>query len=332
MADGTSWGGCPSATGGLPGSDDLAHAAAEIAITELGTSPYRARFPLHGAWAVGAWIGELPRPTQGIDLLDRGRGSADEVVEALQSALGPCPRGLLLDWADVRVRTKAARRSPLHRISIPAWLGRRRLDLRIDVTVARTAVSEIEFRPLRSRSTRSASIWAACCPAEEIVAEKAALLVTYGADHTRLQDVFDLRLLSRRIRFDGSALVDAMAAVFEGRDAARMLGRDDGYWQGAFNPRRVTPADEARWADLSGTAGPDARPRSLAATLGSLARFLVPVLQALRHGADLGTGWEPGTGWVATTARRPGRTWHPDTVARSDFRKAAIVMMGVGRK
>jgi hypothetical protein len=238
----------PTISRGHPVGGDLVRTAEEIAISALSVSRQISRFPLHGAWAVAAWLGGLPRPTRGIDLIDQSRGAAEDVIAGLADALESCSGAMTLDWSAVRVRSKAARRSPLHRISIPAQLGRRGLDLGIDVTAARHPQPEIEFRPLRLSGGPMA--WAASCTAEEIVAEKAALLVTYGADHTRLQDLLDLWLMSGRVRLDAAALAAAMAATFAGRDAARMLERDDGYWEGAFAPGRITCADQIRWDTL----------------------------------------------------------------------------------
>lgn len=314
-----------------PVDAELTRTAEELAISALGASPYRVRFPLHGAWAVAMWVGDLPRPTRGIDLLDQEHGSVENVVAALHAGFGRSHGGLTLDWSGVRVRTKAERRTPLHRISIPARLGRRQLDLRVDVTAAR-APSTIEIRLLRSAVAKSAPIWAACCGVDELVAEKTALLATYGANHTRLQDIFDLTLLSEQIRFDRPSLIKAMASNFEGRDAARMLDRNDAYWEGAFDPRRVTDGEEARWAYLLAAAGIPSRFQGLAITLRVLGRFLVPVLQALREASDIRAGWDPATGWTTQTACLPEQLRHADAAARSDFRKTAIMMMGVSRK
>lgn len=322
----------PSRSGAHPPSVDLSRKAEELAIAALGSSLHSARFSLHGAWAVGAWTGGLPRPTHGIDLLDRGQGSVENVVAALHAGLSQSPGGLLLNWCGVRVRTKARRRSPLHRISIPARLGCRQLDLRVDVMVAPTDHSGIEFRPLHSVAAGARPIWAPCCGVDDLVAEKAALLVTYGASHTRLQDVFDLRLLSEQIRFDRSSLTKAMASNFEGRDAARMLDRDDGYWEGAFDPHRVSHGEETRWADLLAMAGQPAPPGNLAVTLTDLGRFLVPVLQAMRQGSEVRAGWEPGIGWSAEMSRWPRQNRRCDAVARSDFWEDAIMMTGSSRK
>jgi len=316
---------------GHPVGGDLMWTAEEIAISALSASPQFSRFPLHGAWAVAAWLGGLPRPTRGIDLVDQERGSAEDVVIGLADALGPCPGGLALDWSAARVRTKAARRSPLHRISVPSRLGCRVLDLGINVTAARHTPPEIEFRPLCLAAGNRRSMWVACCTAEEIVAEKTALLVTYGSDHTRLQDVLDLWLMSERVRLDGPALVRAMAATFAGRDAARMLGRDDGYWEGAFGLGRITRADRNRWDSLlPGARSPLPMP-DLGTVLLDLARFLVPVLRSVRHGTDTPAAWSSETGWRVEgiweiCSPRSGAGALPENL------KAATVMMGFGRK
>ncbi|WP_338665911.1 nucleotidyl transferase AbiEii/AbiGii toxin family protein [Pararoseomonas sp. SCSIO 73927] len=307
--------------------DDIGRTAEEIAIAALGASRAATRYPLHGAWAVAAWTGGLSRRTRGIDLLDLGRGPVDAIVADLADVLGRHTEGLCLDWSAPGIRTKGERRSPLHRLSISAWLGHRRLRLRIDVTAARYPGLDIEFRPLPPIPGRRTATWAACCTAEELVAEKTALLVTYGADHTRLQDVQDLWLLSKRVRFDGQALADAMAGVFAGRDAARMLERDDGYWESAFDPRRVTPTDRLRWEDLRAGAQWSIPIPAPDMALLDLGRFLVPVLRSLRHESGIPATWLPGGGrrmdgaW-ASSAPNSGAGATPESL------KAAAVITG----
>lgn len=306
---GTYHGVLPSGLVEQPVGVDLTRTAEELAISALGASPHRARFPLHGAWAVAAWVGGRPRPTQGIDLLDQEHGSLEDVVAALHAGLGWSCGGLSLDWSGMRVRTKAKRHSPLHRISIPARLGRRQLDLRVDVTAARVAHSNTEFRLLHRTVADLKPILAACCGVNDLVAEKTALLVTYGADHTRLQDIFDLWLLMTQLRFDGDALINAILGTFAGRDAARMIRRTDGYWQAAFEPSFKGEAALARWAKLLATTRPDTRPPNLGTALRAVAGFLCPLLLATRgdtmapgHGVPIPDGCLSRQSLLAATA------------------------------
>ncbi|MBP0495750.1 nucleotidyl transferase AbiEii/AbiGii toxin family protein [Pararoseomonas indoligenes] len=228
----------------------------------------------------------MHRPTRGIDLLDLERRSAEEVVATLHDALGSCREELAMDWSAMRIRTRAERRSPLHRVCIPARIGRHRLYLRIAVMAARHPLPEMEFRPFRVDGASCSPVWVACCTAEEIVAEKLALLVTYGPDHTRVQDILDIWLLLRRIRLDWPALSEAMVGVFQGRDAAQMVIRGDGYCERAFDPERLDVAIMNRWDALVRSASVQDFPVSLPDALIGIWQALGPLLLDLRQRGD----------------------------------------------
>ena len=187
-----------------------------------------------------------------------------------------------MDWSAMRIRTRAERRFPLHRVCIPARIGRHRLELRIAVMAARHPSPEVEFRPLHMDGVSRSPLWVACCTAEEIVAEKIALLVTYGADHTRLRDVMDIWLLLHQVRLDRPALAEAMVGVFQGRDAALMLGRSDGYWERAFDPGRLDDVIRERWNVLVQSISMECCPVSLSDALAAIWMALGPLLLEIR--------------------------------------------------
>jgi len=130
-----------------------------------------------------------------------------------------------------------------------------------------------------------------------VVAEKAALMVTYGPDHSREKDILDLWLISRRFAFNGAAVLRAVQQVFSERDAARMIQRDDGYWEAAFSEARFHGDFARRWADLVEVVRPELRPGSGPATLAGVAHFLRPILDAARQETDLVLSWHPSNGW-----------------------------------
>ncbi|WP_043833204.1 nucleotidyl transferase AbiEii/AbiGii toxin family protein [Muricoccus aerilatus] len=276
----------------------LARYAEEEILAALATSTYRTRFPVHGAWAMASWCGRFLRPTSGIDLLDMERSSPDQAVAHLGAAIGPMPRGLDVDWSRARVRTLSRRRSPLHTISLPTQLDAACFQVAINVMEARRPAPEIEFHPLPQEFRAGRRRWIASTNAEEMVAEKAALLVTYGPDHTRLKDICDLWLLSKHLRFNSDDLIEAMSATFAGRDAAKMILRRDGYWEAAFDPSIRGRTALFQWADLSHSMRSDVRPPSLRKTLQELAEFLFPLFKALRGERAAPGSWDRDGRWT----------------------------------
>ncbi|TPG53655.1 hypothetical protein EAH89_15730 [Roseomonas nepalensis] len=300
----------------------------ESFISALGSSPFAARFPLHGAWCLGVWFGELTRPTWGVDLVDLERSSASEVICILRQAVGDhLAGGLHLNWYSARIATYQERRSPLQRISLQGHLGPATLPIRVNVTAARQPEPEVEFRHLgRTLSEWSRAPVATCTP-DEMVAEKAALLVTYGPHHSRSKDVRDLRTLADGLPFDGASLLKTMAAVFNGRDAARMLAQE-GYWEAALDPGRLDANARAGWMTVErdcGTAWPAA---GLAQTMIRVRAFLQPLLAALRQDQEVAGSWQPAVGWVepqtkstASQVHRPAPLF-PDALAAAGSGRA----------
>jgi hypothetical protein len=147
-----------------------------------------------------------------------------------------------------------------------------------------------------------------CYTPEEMVAEKAALLVTYGPDYTRLVDYLDLGTLAERLSFEGDLLLEAMRGTFRHRDAERMLQRMDGYWEAALDARRLRGSAEQRWAHMIDQIRPTPRPDRLRNVILKVSEFLTPVLLALRNGTEAPECWRPGSGWNrATTVQETAR-------------------------
>lgn len=272
--------------------------AEEEILAALSASPAGSRFPVHGAWAMATWLGHFPRPTSGIDVLDLERSPPDQVVSDLRAAVTSLPAGLDVDWSRARVKTSSRRRLPLHRVTLPVRLEFVRFQIELYVMEARRPAPDVEFRRLRREFKSDGYAWIACTCAEEMIAEKGALLATYGADHSRLKDVFDLWLLTTRLTFDGDVLVNTMAGVFDGRDAARMVLREDGYWRGAFDASSRGEGALTQWAALSASISQDTRPPGLGDTLQAVASFLSPLFLALRGEAGVPRTWHPGGPWA----------------------------------
>lgn len=299
----------------------------ESFISALGSSLFAARFPLHGAWCLGVWFGERTRPTRGVDLVDLERSSANEVICTLRQAVGDhLAGGLHLNWHSARIATYQERRSPLHRISLQGHLGRATLPIRVNVTAARQPEPEVEFRHLgRTLSEWSRAPVATCTP-DEMVAEKAALLVTYGPHHSRPKDVLDLRTLADGLPFDGASLLKTVAAVFNGRDAARMLAQE-GYWEAALDPGRLDANARARWVTAERNCGAD-WPAGIAQTMIRVRAFLQPLLAALRQDQEVAGSWQPALGWAASQTKSTASQVHrpsplfPDALAAAESRRA----------
>lgn len=287
----------------MPVADVFQRYLVERILLAIGSAARSPRLSLHGAWSFAVWFDTLPRRTHSLDLVDLDRTSPSQLVTSLAEAIGSISGdGLRVDFSAAQTVSWTQRRSPLHRISTAVHMGPTTLPLRINVMAPRRPEPAVEVRYMKRPLLTATRPRIACYTIDEMVAEKAALLVTYGPDHTRLQDLFDLAHLARRCTFSGTVLAEAVAATFEGRDAARMLQRQDGYWWSAFDPSHVTRARRTRWLDFLQRAQVSAPLTGLHEVVADVANFLNPLLRALKAESGMPFIWHPSRGWHSPLA------------------------------
>lgn len=76
------------------------------------------------------------------------------------------------------------------------------------------------------------------------------------------------------------------------------MARYDGYWEAAFDPRRVDRAMRSRWEKLAASTSFASTCPSLEHVVRDVGAFLVPLIRVVRTSrADLGR-WHPSRGWL----------------------------------
>jgi hypothetical protein len=270
----------------------------------LARSDLRDSVAVRGAWCFQFWFGQMPRMTRGLDLalVSPSAEAAPPVRDILASLKRP----------DIHVDATSLRDTG------GAWTARTMIDLRIRcggswaplrVALAHNVADAQHVESLRAPGVgpHGATLAVSCLTREWMVAEKAALLVTYGPDHTRLKDILDIWFLQRSARFDAAALVDVFGRVFAGRDAARMLLRSDGYWEAALDRRRLARQQLVAWETIAyGAVHPIP---GLPNALDEVASFLFPVFRKLRLRQRFPSSWHASSGWM----RRAAPGWRRDT-------------------
>lgn len=267
----------------------------EQTLSAIAESDHRDRFALRGGWAFMLWQGDLHRATEGIDLADLG-GDEDPVA-ALAEATSSGKWAIAADWRAAVVRRQGCGWTAYSRISVVVGVAGEPVPARLTVASLPSAAGHVER--LRLPSIRRGCVLPAiaCLSREWMVAEKLALLVTYGPDHTRQRDVADLWELQRRFAFGGCVIAEAWRACAAGRDAEVMLRRQDGYWKAAFSPARIRRAHRLAWERaVADASGPSHFP-DLAEALAAVARFALPVLASIRDETAAPHRWVPGDGW-----------------------------------
>ena len=132
-------------------------------------------------------------------------------------------------------------------------------------------------------------------PREAVVAEKLETMVRRGLPNSRMKDFCDVWFLCRQLDFDGNILSQAIRATFDRRrtevPATTPLALSDEF---AEDTLKTT-----QWNAFLNRHGLDDEAPELAAVVGDLRQFLMPLLETAAHGKDLDRTWPAGGPWSA---------------------------------
>lgn len=267
----------------------------ERLLYRLSVSPYRDEFVLKGALLFSVWEDAPHRRTRDLDLLGRGDPAVARLTETVRAICGiPVPEDGVMFHAET-VQAREIREDAVYggiRVTLTASLGTARLPVQIDVgfgDVVTPGPAEIAFPTLLDMPAPRLLAY----PRETVIAEKLDALVTLGQDNSRMKDLHDLWALSRTSAFHGPGLREAVAATFARRRTV-LPGSAPVAFTLAFHD---DAAKRAQWRAFVARQGPDAGLPPLTELMEKIARFLLPVLDAIRSGEALDADWPPGGPW-----------------------------------
>ncbi len=127
----------------------------------------------------------------------------------------------------------------------------------------------------------------------DMVAEKVHAMAVLGLTNTRLKDVHDVAALSRQVDFDGATLASAIEATFVRRKTAIPEGLP-----AALTPSfAADPARQAQWRVFLTRSRLENDSATLESAAGEAARFLRPVLVAVRARRSFALAWKSPGPW-----------------------------------
>lgn len=263
----------------------------ERLLYRLGRSSHADGFLLKGAMLFAVWGENVPRPTRDVDLLGFGPADAADVKAKFVEICGVAvePDGLGFRAASVAVESIREEASyPGLRVTLQAYLGKVRIPLQVDVgygDAVTPAPAEVDFPPLLDFPAPRVRAY----PAATVVAEKLEAMVLLGLANTRLKDFYDLWYLSRKFRFEGPLLCEAVTRTFARRNTALPIGVPVGLTD------EFAAQKSGAWTTFLRRNTLDAV--ALAEVLTALRAFAVPVLTAVAARTPLAQVWEPKVGW-----------------------------------
>ncbi len=274
----------------------LARYATERLLYRLSRSRHSERFILKGALLLLVWLGETIRPTRDADLLGFGELDAAALAATIAEicAIEVEPDGLTFDLTSIKV--SSIRPDDAYggqRVTLLARLGPARIRVQIDVGIGDAVVPDPEWIDYPSLLDLPRPRLRAYRP-ETAIAEKVHAMVVLGSSNSRMRDFFDVYALAAHEPFEGDWLAAALRATFTRRRTvipselplaltaafADVEGKD-AQWAGFLRRNRLTSA-----------------PTDLAAVVSGVARFIGPVLAAVREETPLNRHWPAGGPWA----------------------------------
>jgi Nucleotidyl transferase AbiEii toxin, Type IV TA system len=128
---------------------------------------------------------------------------------------------------------------------------------------------------------------------ETVVAEKFEAMVRLGELNSRMKDFYDLWVLARRFDFDGATLSRAVARTFENRSTP--LPRVPLALTSEF---ATVVGKEAQWKGFVRKAKLADAPPELAAVIGEIGPFLLPLAAASTAGGAFDRQWRAPGPWT----------------------------------
>lgn len=257
-------------------------------------------FCLKGAMSlVARSVDGFVRPTEDMDL--NGFDPACDMEAAkrkiLDAATAGVEDGLEFDVASLMVRKEHVGVVPGGKIEMDVTLGRTRVRARVDVGFGNAfapahAVMTIETLLDLPRPTIGVY------PVEATIAEKLNAALSFGADSTRIKDLYDLLTLSRRPEgFDGAILAASVKATLTHQRTAIPEGTPPAL-SDAFAAAR-----KSAWNKYLSHRRLSAPPIEQA--VAEVRAFVMPVLEAVRDGTEPPSAWSAGGGWEARPTLQP---------------------------
>ncbi|MHB1846291.1 MAG: nucleotidyl transferase AbiEii/AbiGii toxin family protein [Deltaproteobacteria bacterium] len=276
--------------------------ANERLLYRLARSAHRRHFVLKGATLFSLWLDQPHRATRDVDLLGFGDPTAERIHGIFEEVLGG-----EVDDDGVRFEVASLKVTPIRegqayggvRAVLVARVDAARVRLQFDVGFGDATVPApltvtlptlLGFPAARLRAYRR----------ETVVAEKLHAMVELGLANSRMKDLYDILILSRRFDFEGEELRRAIHATFDRRRTPLPEGL----------PVGLTPAftedgsKSSQWRAFLKKSDA-AFVFDLPMVAREVARFVSEPMDAARLAHPLSMRWEPGGPWAEP--ERPGR-------------------------
>ncbi len=272
----------------------LLYFAIERFLFRLSRTEWGDRLVVKGATMLRARGTPLGRPTKDIDFF----GSIDASPASIERIIRDCLRveypadGIVFGDEIKLSEITVANRYPGVRVVLRGHLDNARFKLKLEIGVDDAVVPDpgwVDYPVLLDLEAPRVLVYQPVTA----IAEKLEAMVKLGITNSRMKDFYDIWLLARTQRFDGTEMASALRATFDHRQTPLPEGLPV-----AFTPAYYDdPAVQARWRGFIAKYGIDTADE-LAEICAAIAKFVMPALQASAQGADFQMVWTAESGWM----------------------------------
>jgi len=276
----------------------LARYGNERFLYRLSKTDHASKFVLKGAMMFVVWLNRQHRPTRDMDLLGMGEVSEQSMRNVFMDVCNvPVEAdGLAFDPSSIQI--EEIRENQVYhglRVKIRGTLGTARMAIQVDVGIGDAITPEpvqADYPVLLDQPRPRLKVY----PAETVVAEKLDAMLQLGLRNSRMKDFYDLWLISRSFKFEGTVLSEAIRRTVERRKSE--LQESPACFTEEF--ARDT-AKNLQWKAFLRQNHLSDAPVDFSTLMAVLRPFLAPVVQTVRSKTNLSLEWAPGGSWRPTT-------------------------------
>lgn len=283
---------------GRPFNDIQQHYAMERFLYRLSVSRHAEAFILKGALMLEVWCARYTRPTMDIDLLGVVRDDEDSIKSIITEvlALSNGNDGLTFDPSSLhseRIKEEADYQGM--RLRFLAYLGKAKINLQIDLAFGDSVIPSaeiIDFPTILSLPAPHLYGYSR----ESAIAEKLEAMVRLDIINSRMNDFFDIWLLSYETDFTGEILAQAINSTFRKRATEipeEIVAFSDGF----------IAAKQALWKAFQNRLKQEDVPGDFDMVIEGLRAFIMPILSASKSGKPFDSHWIAPGPWSCSSDR-----------------------------
>lgn len=269
--------------------------AVERFLVRLALSKHKDRFILKGAMLYIAWKLDDKRTTMDLDLLGIGSPDPERLADVFRQICEVHTEddGLLFEKDSVTaapIREEAVYDGV--RVVVRVTLGAMPIRLQVDVGFGDAVVPAARQSEFPSLLDEQGPMVKAYSP-ETVIAEKFNAMVLLGMANSRMKDYFDIWMLSRSFKVEGSVLRDAILNTF----AKRQTALPDSLPIGLSEEFSRNESKLLQWQGFVKRQRRQEAAPTLDGVIAVVREFLLPVITSISSSVPIPATWDPSSGW-----------------------------------